>query len=220
MGATKKNTALAMTLFILCIVIFTAISIVAMLLIKDMLMFLLFGTFASPVLITLLFVFIDRMGNKLKVSGAHAMIGMYVSHALCLGVISPVLTAMLGWQLEGFEGYGVAEVIAANIIISIICGGIVFAIQVAIINYCCDNWFFTSDYYRTTYSAPQTYSGSASYDTDTSDSSDYTNTASSSDDVPKYYGVSNEDGDSLGFVTKKAHEELDDLSGSFYGTNT
>ena len=219
MKSKKSRSGIAAFMFTLCALIFAALTLGAMFVFKDMMKFLLiYGTFIAPVVITLLFVFIDRMEHRLSANGSPAMIIIFVAHAICLAIVSPVLSCTLGWPIMGFEEYSLGEQIAGCVIVSIFCGGIVFAIQVALIRYACDNWFFTYETSSYTYTpspiSSQSNDGAPGY-TEPSYSS-----SSSYDEPPKYYGVSNEDGDNSGFLTKNAHEDLDDLSGSFYGTKT
>ena len=129
MKSEKSRSGIAAFLFTLCVLIFAALALGAMFVFKDMMRFLLiYGTFIAPVVITLLFVFIDRMEHRLSANGSPAMIIIFVAHAVCLAIVSPVLSCTLGWPIMGFEEYSLGEQIAGSVIVSIFCGGIVFAI--------------------------------------------------------------------------------------------
>ena len=206
----KIKNSVAYPLVILMLLFLLAVNVAVMFLIKNMMLFLvIFGTFLAPVLITVLLVLIDRIDENSKINATPFKTLVYVIHALSIVVISPVLSHTLSWQILTEEPMTLAQ----SIIASLICGAIVMVIQILIINYLCDNYFYTA-------SAPYDYSSSGSIGYSSPDIDDSYPTISTQDDSPTFYGVSSEDGISLGLPPKKAHEKLDDLSGSFSGTNT
>ena len=207
----KIKNSVAYPLVILMLLFLLAVNVAVMFLIKNMMLFLvIFGTFLAPVLITILLVLIDRIDENSKINATPFKTLVYVIHALSIVVISPVLSHTLSWQILTKEPMTLAQ----SIVASLICGAIVMVIQILIINYLCDNYFYTAS---TTYD----YSSSGSIGYSSPDIDDYCPTSNTTvDDSPIFYGVSNEDGTKLGLPTRKAHEEIDDLSGSFSGTNT
>ena len=214
----KKSRKKAIILSWFMIGLIIAIDTAVLLLVKDMMTYMIAGTFFGAVMLfvfrILLYKICDRSGY------CYPSVMPYIAHSAVGGVVVPIVATLKGWSTFGEPGeFQMAGMVCGNLIIGLICTAIVGVLQGLLIEYICSDMMgFDVEYLPRDCKNAGAFSYSGSYSSSSSaDDSSGGYTSSGSGDVD-YSGNPVPDGPIT--LSKKDHEYLDDLSGSFTGTNT
>lgn len=215
----KRSVAVAITLSYLAMLALVLLDLVILFAVKDMMMYLLASALAGAVM---LFVLRISLYNICKNSNyCYPERLPYIAHSLISSIVCPLVSTLCGWTSFGDPGeYGMGTMVAGNLIIAMMITAIVGAGQYFLIEYICSDLIgLDLDSYDPSAISPVSCSGSSSSSYTREDSDTDFVPVSLSKDNPISYSGEMEPGGPI-TISKAEHEALDDLSGSFYGTNT